>query len=149
MKVLLLENIVNLGKKNDIKHVKDGYGRNFLLRNKLAKILMPTDENNVILEKEKQEKNFKELKYQIELLKEKIKSLNLVLKIKVGKSNQAFGSITPLRLVNELKKLGINLEKEQILTKPIKTLGENKIKIKLHQDIETYLNILVKPENND
>lgn len=149
MKVALLKDAPNLGKKGDIKDVKDGYGRNFLLRNKLAEILTPSTEKILKSEHEKQEKAAAALRESSELLKKKIQNLNLEFEIKVGESGRAFGSVTPLKIINELKKQGINLEKEQILAKPIKTLGNSKIKIKLYPDIEAYLNILVKPDDKN
>ena len=144
MKVILLKDVPNTGKKGDIKDVKDGYGRNFLLRNKLADILNPSTEKKLKLESEKQEKTAAALKENSELLKKKIQNLNLIFETKVGESGRTYGSITPLKILNELKKQGINLEKEQILVKPIKALGNSKITIKLHPNIEAVLNILVK-----
>ncbi len=144
MKVILLKDVPNTGKKGDIKDVKDGYGRNFLLRNKLADILNPSTEKKLKLENEKQEKTAAALKENSELLKKKIQNLNLVFETKVGESGRTYGSITPLKILNELKKQGINLEKEQILVKPIKALGNSKITIRLHPNIEAVLNILVK-----
>ena len=96
------------------------------------------------LESEKQEKTAAALKENSELLKKKIQNLNLIFETKVGESGRTYGSITPLKILNELKKQGINLEKEQILVKPIKALGNSKITIKLHPNIEAVLNILVK-----
>lgn len=146
MKVALIKDVQNLGKKGDVKDVADGYGRNFLIKNKLAEILTPAILKTLESEKEHTKKLSAELKKQAESLKEKIKDLNVVFKVKTGKSGEAFGSVTPLKIQSELKKQGIDLEKEQILTKPIKTLGESKIKIKLHPDIETHLNILIEKE---
>lgn len=149
MRIVLLKDILNLGKKGDIKDVSDGYGRNFLLRNKSAEILTPSTEKILKLEREKQEKAAVALKESSELLKKKIQNLNLVFEVKVGELGRTFGSITPLKILNELKKQGINLEKEQILANPIKTLGNSKIKIKLHPDVEASLNILVKPDDKN
>ena len=146
MKVFLIKDVASLGKKGDIKDVKDGYGRNFLISNKLAEVLPPSILIKIKSEKEKQEKISADLNERLELLKEKIGNLNLAFKVKVGELGKSFGSITILKIQNELKKQGINLEKEQILTKPIKTLGAGKIKIKLHRDIEAYLNVLIEPE---
>ena len=144
MKIVLLKDISNLGKRGDIKNVSDGYGRNFLLRNRLADILTPSTEKRLKLEHEKQEKIVAELKESSELLKKKIENLNLVFEVKVGESGRAYGSVTPLKILSELKKQGINLGKEQIPSKPIKTLGNSKITIKLHPDIEANLNIVIK-----
>src|SRR3990167_3817399 len=58
-------------------------------------------------------------------------NLNLVFEVKVGESGRAYGSVTPLKILSELKKQGINLGKEQIPSKPIKTLGNSKITVKL------------------
>lgn len=149
MKVALLKDVSNLGKKGDTKDVKDGYGRNFLLRNKLAEILTPPIEKSLKLERERQDEAALVLKENAELLRKKIQNLNLVFEVKVGESGKAFGSVTPLKILNELKKHGIILAKDQIPAKPIKTLGESKIKIKLHPDIEASLNIIIKPASYD
>jgi len=143
MKIVLLKDISGLGKMGDIKNVSDGYGRNFLLRKKLADILNPSTEKRLKSEREKQEKIAAELKESSELLKKKIENLNLVFEVKVGESGRAYGSVTPLKILSELKKQGINLGKEQIPSKPIKTLGNSKITIKLHPDIEANLNIVI------
>ena len=149
MKVVLLKDIPGLGKIGDIKNVSDGYGRNFLLRKKLADILNPSTEKRLKSEREKQEKIAAELKESSELLKKKIENLNLVFEVKVGESGRAYGSVTPLKILSELKKQGINLQKEQIPVKPIKTLGNSKITVKLHPDIEATLNIMIKSINGD
>ena len=146
MKVALIKDVKNLGKNGDVKDVADGYGRNFLIKNKLAEILTPAILKTLESQKEHKEKLSAELKERMELLKEKIKNLHVVFKVKVGKLGEVFGSITPLKIQNELKKRGIDLEKEQILTKSIKTLGAGKIKIKLHSDTEVYLNFIVEKE---
>ena len=89
------------------------------------------------------------MKESSELLKKKIENLNLVFEVKVGESGRAYGSVTPLKILSELKKQGINLQKEQIPVKPIKTLGNSKITVKLHPDIEATLNIMIKSINGD
>lgn len=149
MRVVLLKDVPNFGKRGDIKDVSDGYGRNFLIRNKLADILTPSIEKILKLKREKQDETAVLLKENAESLREKIQNLNLVFEIKVGESGRAFGSVTPLKILSELKKQGINLEKEQISIKPIKTLGDSKIKIKLHPDVEASLNILIKPSDKN
>ncbi|MFH1048072.1 MAG: 50S ribosomal protein L9 [Patescibacteria group bacterium] len=145
MKVVFLKDMPDLGKKGDIKNVSDGYGRNFLIRNKLAEILTPQVARRLVQEREKEEKTAIILKNQTVALKEKIEKLKLVLKTKIGESGQVFGSITPNKILTELEKNGIKLEKDQVLSKPIKTLGENKIKIKLPQGMEAELQIIIEP----
>ena len=145
MRVALLKDVPDLGKKGDIKDVSDGYGRNFLIRNRLVEILTPQVAKRLEQEREKEEKTAAALKNQTLVLKEKIEKLKLVLKTKIGESGQVFGSVTPTKILAELEKNGIKLEKDQLLSKPIKTLGESKIKIKLPQEIEVELKIIIEP----
>jgi len=145
MRVALLKDVPDLGKKGDIKDVSDGYGRNFLIRNRLVEILTPQVAKRLEQEREKEEKTAAALKNQTLVLKEKIEKLKLVLKTKIGESGQVFGSITPTKILAELEKNGIKLEKDQLLSKSIKTLGESKIKIKLPQEIEVELKIIIEP----
>ncbi|MDO8676579.1 MAG: 50S ribosomal protein L9 [Candidatus Azambacteria bacterium] len=147
MKIVLLQDIDGLGKKGDIKNVSDGYGRNFLIRKNLVEILTPEIENRIKLREEKQEKDAVKLKSQTAIIKENIEKLKLVIKTKIGKTGQVFGSITPVKIAAELEKQGIRLQKEQILSSPIKTLGEHKIKIKLPQEIGAELTILIESED--
>lgn len=145
MKIALLQNVPNLGQKGDAKEVTDGYGRNFLIKNKLAEILTPQVAQRLELERENKEKTAAILKNRTLDLKEKIENLRLILKMKIGESGQVFGSITPAKILAELKKTGIKLEKDWILSKPIKTSGEHRIKIKLPQGIEAELKITTEP----
>jgi len=145
MRVVLLKDVPDLGKKGDTKDVSDGFGRNFLIRNKLVEILTPQVARRLEIERKKEEKTEIALKNQTLALKEKIEKLKLVLKTKIGESGQVFGSITPTKILAELEKNGIKLEKDQVLSKPIKTLGENKIKIKLPQGIDAELQIIIEP----
>ena len=148
MRIVLFQDIPNLGKKGDIKDVSDGYGRNFLIRRKLAEIATPQIEKRLMVQKVKLEKDAAELKQKSLLFKEKLEKTKLVFKTRMGKSGKAFGSITPFKILAELEKKGINLEKEQILTEPIKTLGKNKVKIKLPQGIEAEIDIVIEPEDS-
>ena len=145
MRIVLLKDVPDLGKKGDVKDVSDGFGRNYLIRNKLVEILTPRVARRLEQEREKEEKIAVALKNQTLALKEKIEKLKLVLKTKIGESGQVFGSITPTKILAELEKNGIKLEKDQLLSKPIKTLGESKIKIKLPQEIEVELKIIIEP----
>ena len=145
MKIALLQDVPNLGKRGDIKDVSDGYGRNFLIKNKLAEILTSQVAKRLETEKNRQEKIAVELKKSTANLKNKIEKIKLTLKAKIGEAGQMFGSITPTNLSTELKQNNIKIEKSQILSKPIKTLGEHKIKIKLPQEMEAELQIVIEP----
>ena len=147
MRVVLLQDVPGLGKKGDIKDIKDGYGRNFLIRNKSAEILTPQIEKRLKIEKARNDKAIAALEEKSTILKDKIEKLKLTIKTKIGETGQVFGSITPFKIASELEKHGIKIEKEEILSAPIKTLGEHKIKIKLPQGTGAELTITIEPEN--
>jgi len=146
MKVVLIKDVSGFGKKGEIKNVSDGYGRNFLLKNKLAELLTPEVLKKLELEKERQEKNASGLNVKIFELKEKIEKTKLVIKSKIGETGHIFGSVSPAKISGELERMGIKIEKDQILTEPIKTLGEHKVKIKLPHGTVADLTVLIEPE---
>ncbi len=132
MKVILLKDIKDLGRKNEIKNVSDGYGRNFLLRQNLAKLA--GKEELVLVEKRKEIEAIKKEK-EVELEKKMAKNLeglSLEVKVKVGKKDELFESVSVQKISEKIKEAGFNIEKEQIdLESPIKELGKHPIKISL------------------
>ncbi|MDO8443663.1 MAG: 50S ribosomal protein L9 [Candidatus Azambacteria bacterium] len=145
MKIVLLKDVPSLGKRGDAKDVSDGYGHNFLIKKGLAEILTSQVTKKLETEKGRQEKLAAELTKSVTDLKEKIEKIKIVLKTKIGESGKIFGSVTPAVLLAELKKNNIKIEKNQILSKPLKTMGEHKIKIKLPQGIEAELKVVIEP----
>ncbi len=147
MKVILLKDVKNFGKKNEIKEVSDGYGRNFLIKQNLAKIA--TDSELRIAEKRRksEEKNTEqEIKKEEELLK-KITGLEIEITVKVGKKEELFESISAQKVSEKIKEKGFEIEKEQIVIKqPIKELGEHDVCIKLKNTEETKIKIKVIKE---
>ena len=144
MKVVLLKDVPNLGKKGEVKEVKDGYGRNFLMRNGLAEILTPRIETQLKIQKAGEEKAAEAAKEKSAALKAKIEKTKLVIKTRVGEAGRVFGSVTPAKITAELEKLGVKIEKEQVLSEPIKTLGEHKVKIKLPHGMGAELDIVIE-----
>jgi len=147
MKVILLQDVPNLGRKNDIKDVSDGYARNFLFPRNLAKSATSEALKAVALQKEREEREKSEEYQKYKALVEKLKSLTLSFKVKLGIKGRAFGSVTAVKIREELKKQGIEVEKEWILLEePIKTTGEYFIKIKLPQGLTGEVKIIVGNE---
>lgn len=143
MEVILKENVANLGKAGDIVKVKDGYARNFLIPKGQA---IPATDGNIKALQEQIRKKLKEKNMKEENLKsllEKIKGVELTIKKLAAEDNKLFGSVSEIDIVDGLKSLGIEIEKNNvILDKHIKEPGEFLIMIKLKEGFET--NIKVK-----
>lgn len=147
MKVILLQNVSNVGQKDDVKNVADGYARNFLIPRGIAK--PATEEALKVLaqqkEKTERERVASERKYQ-ELL-EKLKSVVLQFKMKVAEGGTTFGSVSAADIQNALKKQGIAVKKDWIeLEEPIKTTGEHSVKIKFSQELTGKVKVIASAE---
>jgi len=147
MKVILLKDVENLGKKYEIKEVAEGYARNFLFPKKLAK--PATEANLKWLEKKLkklEEKAEEELK-KVQNLASEIDGLEIVIPVKVGEDGQLFESITSQKILEKLKEEGFELKKKQIvLEKPIKELGEFPVKVKFPHNLEAEIKVIVVEE---
>ncbi|MCR5237519.1 MAG: 50S ribosomal protein L9 [Lachnospiraceae bacterium] len=148
MKVILLEDVKSLGKKDDIVEVKEGYARNFLFTKNLG---VPADSknlNDVKLRKARDEKIAAEKLADAKELAEKLEKNSLTCKVKAGKDGKVFGSVSSKEIVAEMKKQnGIDIDKKKlVLDEPIKKLGTYKINVKLHPEVTAYLNVEVVSE---
>jgi large subunit ribosomal protein L9 len=146
MKVVLNQDIKNIGKAGDIKEVSDGYARNFLLPQKLA---MPATESAVKQALNAKSKQLEAEKAEQEKMKELAKIIagkRIVIKAK-EKKGKLFGSITVKNIAQELKKEKIEIsEKSIIIESPIKEVGEYEIKIRLDHGLETSLMLAIEKE---
>ena len=145
MKVILLENIKGIGKKLDVKEVKDGYARNFLLPKRMAEAATPQALKKLIEEKSKKEEEHGKLVTILEERAEKIGKLTLFFKLKVGGKDEVFGSVSAKDIERALEERGIPDVKAD-LEKPIKSLGEKEIEIDLSEGVKTKVKILVEKE---
>jgi len=147
MKVILLKDVKNFGKKNEIKEVSDGYGRNFLIKQNLAKIASGSEVQIAEKRRKHEEKNIEqEIKKEEELLK-KITGLEVEITVKVGKKEELFESISAQKISEKIKEKGFEIEKDQIIIKqPLKELGEHDVCIKLKHTEETKIKVKVIKE---
>ena len=108
MKIILLEDVKGKGKKDDIINVSDGYGKNYLLKNKLG--VLYTDGSKKVLDKEIKNRQDKEdaLVSDLTKIKEKLENKNIKFKVKTGKEDKVFGNISTKQISEEIKKLGFN-----------------------------------------
>ncbi|MDI9495891.1 MAG: 50S ribosomal protein L9 [Bacillota bacterium] len=145
MKVILLEDVKNIGKKGEIINAKDGYARNYLFPKKLA--IEATEANLRSLEAAKRRKEEKEneLLQEAKALEEELQKKTIVIKAKTGEQGKLFGSITTKEIADILEKdHKISIDKKKFdLEEPIKTVGEYKVKIKLHPQVSAELKVIV------
>ena len=147
MRVILLQDIENLGKKYDVKEVADGYARNFLIPKGLAK--PATEEALKWLETQK-EAEAKKAEEELKMVQERataIDGLEVIIPVKIGEDGQLFESITSQKISEKLKELGFEIRKTQIdLLEPIKELGEFPVKIKFEHNLEAEIRVIVIEE---
>ena len=137
MKVILLKDVKNVGKKDEIVEVSDGYGRNYLLRNKLA-VLASEKAMEILSDQKKQQQQFLEEKKQEAIaLKEKIEKIVLTFQIKSGKDGKLFGSVSTVKICELMQKqYNIALDKRKFTDKEnITSLGTYDLKIELFKDV--------------
>lgn len=146
MKVILLKDVKKQGKKDDILDVSDGYANNYLIKNNLA--VAYTEGSKKVLDKEIKERQENEDKIISDLneIKKKIENKDIVFKVKTGKEDKVFGTISTKQISEKLSELGYKIDKKNIiLNNSIDTLGIHKVLLKLHKKVEFFINIkLVK-----
>jgi len=150
MKVILLQDVDGLGKKYELKEVKSGYARNFLLPGKMARAatkqaLKWLSDQKEVIEKEVEE----ELKNEQELAS-KLDGIELNILVKVGDEGQLFESINNQKIVEALKVAGFEIKKTQIkLEDPIKEVGEFPVSITLKHNLEAEIKVIISAEKDD
>lgn len=147
MKVILREDVKNIGDMGQIVDVADGFGRNYLVPRGLAveanirSIKSLEHEKKVIQEKARKIKN------QAQDLASKVSSAAVVIKAKAGEEGKLFGSVTTMDIAEQLKKVGFDIDKKKIsMEEPIKRLGSYSVKIKIHPEIAAEVNVQVVEE---
>ena len=145
MKIILLENIKGIGKKLDVKEVKDGYARNFLLPKKMAEAATPQALKKLIEEKSKKKEERGKLVTVLGERAGKIQKLTLSFKLKTGGKKEVFGSVNAKDIERVLEERGIPDAKAD-LEKPIKVLGKTTIPVDLGEGVKTEVKVLVEKE---
>lgn len=146
MKVILIEDVKKTGKKDEILDVKDGYGK-YLITNNLAVLYTPKSKEILNRDqKARQEQENNEIKRANEL-KHKIENVKCCFKVKTGKQDKVFGSISNKQISEELKTLGINIDKKKIkVTTEINTLGVHHVEIDLYKNVKANLQVILEGE---
>lgn len=144
MKVILQENMENLGQIGDIVKVAPGYARNYLIPNGFA--LLANEKNTKALEHAKRQLEYKKNKMleQAKALAAKIDAVTLNLVHQAGEEGKLFGSVTNMELAEQLKAQGIDIDRKKIvLAEPIKQVGEYSVSVKIQPEVTASLKVIV------
>jgi large subunit ribosomal protein L9 len=147
MKVILKEDVKNIGSMGQIIDVADGFGRNYLVPKGLA--VEANIKNIKSLEHEKKviQEKAKKIKNQAQDLATKISNTTLVIKVKAGEEGKLFGSVTTMDIAEQLKSEGIDIDKKKIsIEETIKRIGSYAVKVRIHPEIVSEVNVQVIEE---
>jgi large subunit ribosomal protein L9 len=147
VKLILREDVVNLGKGGDLVEVKPGYGRNFLLPRGLAVPANPKNVRELEHQKKVAEAKAAKLRASAEAVAKRLAETPVTLKRKVGEQDKLYGSVTALDIVEALGARGMQLDRRIIdLPEPIKTVGDHEVPVKLHREVVGKVKVKVEAE---
>ena len=146
MKVIFRQDVKGVGKKDDIKEVKDGYAINFLIKKNLAVVANQGNLDNLKKEQDIKKESHDKAKKEAMEEKAKLEKLVLTFKVKTGEGDRVFGSVSQKQIKEELKNNGYNIDKNQIkLQDSLSSLGFHKIEIELYKEVSAIVKVhLVK-----
>ena len=146
MEIILKEDVVNLGYKNDIVTVKSGYGRNYLIPTGKAVIASPAAKKMLAEELKQRAHKLEKIKKDAEALAEQLKEVSLTIATKVSATGTIFGSVSNIQIAEELAKLGHNVDRKIIFVKGVKEVGSYTATVKLHKEVSVEIPIEVVAE---
>ena len=136
MEIILKEDVVNLGYKNDIVTVKSGYGRNYLIPTGKAIIASPAAKKMLAEDLKQRAHKLEKIKKDAEELAAKLEGTSLTIATKVSSTGTIFGSVGSIQIAEELEKLGYKIDRKIIVIKDaVKEVGSYKATIKLHKEV--------------
>ncbi len=148
MQVILKEDIINLGYKDDIVTVKDGYGRNFLIPQ--GKAVIATESAKKVLAENLKQRAHKiaEIKRQAEAKAAEMNGISLEIVAKTSSTGTIFGSVSNIQIAEELAKKGFEIDRKVIVVKgTVKEVGEYMAHVRLHKDVTVDVPFKVISEN--
>ena len=148
MKVILKEDVQNLGQQGDVVEVKSGYARNYLMPQKLAILFTKQQKKSIEEAQRVEERKLEREKDQLESVLKQVEGLSLSLKMQSEEDSKLFGSVTKLDVVKLLEENGITIDKKYVdLSSPIKTLGEHKVNIVFTKEMSASFTLTVEKED--
>ena len=140
MQVILLEDVTNLGYKDDVVNVKSGYGRNYLIPQKKA-VIASESAQKVLAENLRQRAHkLEKIKIDAQAVAAKLDGMTLTIGAKTSSTGTIFGSVNNIQIADELAKKGIEIDRKTIIIKEsVKEVGSYKAIVKLHKEISVEL----------
>ncbi len=146
MKIILKQDVQGLGYKDDILVVKDGYGRNYLLPQRLAVLATPKAIKAAEEELKQRAKKIAKAKADAEEKAKQFEGVSLTIEARVSDGQNIYGSVGPAQLVEVLAAQGINVEVKQFTTKGVKVLGQHVATVQLHKEVSVEVPFEVVPD---
>ena len=135
MELILKEDVINLGYKDDIVKVKDGYGRNYLIPTGKAVIATPSAKKVLAENLRQRAHKLAQIKADAEAVAQKLQGVSLTIAVKVSETGTVFGSVTAAQIADELAKLGHEVDRKVISVEAAKEVGEYNATIRLHKEV--------------
>lgn len=147
MKVILRQDVANLGAMGEIVNVKDGYARNYLIPRQMAYFATPKATKVLEVEKKQYAKRMAQEKSGAEMISSQLAELQISIAMKVGEEGRLYGSVTTQMIAQELSLRGFDIDKRNIIIEDaIKSLGVFDITVRLHPEVVTTIKIWVISE---
>jgi large subunit ribosomal protein L9 len=147
MKLILREDVENLGKGGELVDVKPGYGRNFLLPRGLAVLANPKNVRELEHQKRVADAKAAKLRGEAQAVAKRLADTPITLKRKVGEQDKLYGSVTALDVVEALAARGVQIDRRIVdLAEPIKTTGDFEVGVKLHREVVGKVKVKVEAE---
>ena len=146
MKVILKRDVKGLGREGDMKEVKDGYARNFLLPTGAVAIADKGAVANWERHRDQREERDRHVRADAEALAERLSALTLTIPVKAGERGRLFGAVTSHQVADAIHREGIELDRHALhLREPIKALGDYRIDVRLMPGVEATVSVSVVP----
>ena len=144
MKVILKRDVKGLGHEGDLKEVKDGYARNFLLPNGAAVLADKGAVANWERHKDQREERDRSIRTDAEATAERLRELTLEIPVKAGERGRLFGAVTSHQIADHINRAGIELDRHALhLREPIKALGDYKVDVRLMPGVDASVTVHV------
>ena len=147
MEIILKEDIIGLGYKNDIVNVKNGYGRNYLIPTGKGVIASPSAKKQLAENLKQQATKLAALKAEAEKKAAQLDGVELVIETKVSATGVTYGSVNAATVVEELAKCGIEIDRKIVTMHDMKKVGSSEATVHFHKEVEVKIPVTVVAEN--